>query len=59
MYLIKYDDKIVALAYSGKGALKKLDSIIDSQNLTLEEAKKEYKKYDIEWSDHHGIIKEL
>lgn len=59
MFIIKKNDEIVAVAYSGKGALKKLDAIIDGQNLTMDEAKKEYKKYNIEWSDEHGIVKEL
>ena len=59
MYIIKKNDEIVAVAYSGQGALKKLDAIIDRQNLSLIEAKKEYKKYNIEWSDDNGIVKEL
>lgn len=57
MYLIKYNDEVVAIAYSGIGALRKLDAIIDGQNLTLEEAKAEYKKYSIEFrSKNYEII---
>ena len=57
MYIIKKNDEVVAIAYSGVGALKKLDAIIDGQNLTLEEAKAEYKKYSIEFrsKDYEAI----
>ena len=60
MYIIKKNDEVVAVAYSGIGALTKLDAIIDGQNLTLEEAKEEYKKYTIEFrSKEHEIIESI
>ena len=59
MYIIKYKNEIIAVAYSSLGALTKLDSIIDRQNLTSAAAKKEYKKYIIEWSDKNATLEEL
>ena len=59
MYLIKYKNEIIAVAYSSLGALTKLDSIIDRQNLTAAAAKKEYKKYTIEWREKNATLEEL